>query len=214
VVPLIAAVGSLLAYVILEPLVRRFRPGSMRGEPAVVPVAAGSRRAAPAAAPVAAARPALPPSGRPTSAPPGLYKKVAVALEMGAADAAVLQHVRDSLAVPGADLVLLHVVESAAGRYLGPESSDQESRADLAALEAIAAELRELGATVSVALGFGDPKSELARLVMEAAADLVVTGSHGHGGLQDVLFGATVSGLRHRVHCPVLTVPPVGPPRS
>ena len=209
VVPVILALGSLLLYVIFDPLVRRFRPGAAAPlEPAAVPVAAGSRRAeaySPPAAVVVADQPAM---------LHGPYRKVAVALEMGAADAPVLQHVRTSLAASDVEIVLLHVVESAAGRYLGPESSDLESRVDLAALERIAAELRTRGATVSVALGFGDPKAELARLVTASAADLVVTGSHGHGGLQDVLFGATVSGLRHRVRCPVLTVPPTGPPRS
>ena len=208
VMPVITAVALLLAYVILEPLVRRWRPARPWPARAEVPVAAGSRPALETHAPIAQA------PGRSHTIPPGIYRRVAVALEMGAADEPVLEHVRANLAAPGADLVLLHVVESAASRYLGPESSDQESRADLAALEEIASALRALGANVTVELGFGDPKSELARLVKEAGAELVITGSHGHGGLQDVLFGATVSGLRHRVTVPVLTVPPVGPPHS
>ena len=210
VMPLIAVMGALLAYVILEPLVRRFRPRpTAPPEPAAVPVAAGSRRTSEIHGPAAVH--AVEPMA---VLPPGPYRKVAVALELGAADDPVLDHVRTSLAGPGSELILLHVVESAAGRYLGPESSDLESRVDLAELEAIASELRARGGTVTVALGFGDPKAELTRLVMESSADLLVTGSHGHGGLQDVLFGATVSGLRHRVRCPVLTVPPTGPPHS
>ncbi len=201
VVPVLAGLGLLLLYVIGEPLVRRFAPALRRRmpEPAWVPVAVGSRRPRPAG-PAAIEAPAAIPAA-------GIYKKVAVALEMGSADEAVLQHLRQSLAGPGTELVLLHVVESAAGRYLGPESSDQESRADLATLEALASELRARGAPVSVALGYGDPKSELARLVRETGADLLVTGSHGHGLLRDVIYGATVSALRHRVSCPVLTVP-------
>jgi len=34
-----------------------------------------------------------------------------------------------------------------------------------------------------------------------------VTGAHGHRLLGDLVHGATASGVRHRVHCPVLTVP-------
>src|SRR5262249_17945285 len=153
-----------------------------RPEPAWVPIAAGSgprAEARPTRAPLAATRPPQP------EGPP---RRVAIALEMGAADDAVLEHGRDHFAVPGAGLTLLHVVESAAGRYLGPESSDQESRTDLVSLETLAAELRGRGAIVSVALGHGDPKSELARLVNETAPDVLVTGSHGHGGLRDLLF--------------------------
>jgi nucleotide-binding universal stress UspA family protein len=44
---------------------------------------------------------------------------------------------------------------------------------------------------------------------IEEHADLLVTGSHGHKGLSDVVFGATVSGVRHLVTCPILTVPPL-----
>ncbi len=40
----------------------------------------------------------------------------------------------------------------------------------------------------------------------EAGVELLVTGSHGHRWLGDLFFGATTSGLRHRVRCPVLTV--------
>jgi manganese transport protein len=37
-------------------------------------------------------------------------------------------------------------------------------------------------------------------------ADLVVTGAHGHRLLGDLIFGSTISGLRHRLRVPVLTV--------
>ena len=208
VIGLVGAVGLLLLYVTAEPVLRALRPRPVRGPaPAWVPVAAGSgpaqHRPATAVSPPAAA-----------VVPEGPPRKVAIALEMGSADDAVLEHVRANFAVPGAELALLHVVESAAGRYLGEESLDQESRADLATLESLAQDLRKSGALVTVALGYGDPKSELARMVKDSAPELLVTGSHGHGGLRDVLFGATVSGLRHRVSCPVLTVPSSGTPRS
>ena len=49
-------------------------------------------------------------------------------------------------------------------------------------------------------------KAELARLVNEMDADLLITGSHGHRLLQDLIYGSTTSGLRHLVHCPVLTL--------
>ena len=66
-----------------------------------------------------------------------------------------------------------------------------------------------LGKRVSVRLGHGDAAREIARIVQEENADLLVTGSHGHRGLSDVVFGATVSGVRHLVKCPILTVPPL-----
>jgi manganese transport protein len=190
--PVLAALGAMLLYVLTEPLLRRWLPGGWRGAPAPALVTAGSRRT---------------PDAVPVEEAGGPYRRIAVALEMGAADEAVLEHVRAHLSGPDIRLALLHVVESAASRYLGPETSDEESRVDYAALEALRDELGALGATVEIRLGHGDVKTELARLAKETGADLLVTGSHGHGLLQDLLFGATASGLRHRVACPVLTVP-------
>jgi len=108
-----------------------------------------------------------------------------------------------------AALVFVHVAESAASRWLGEESLDQETRDDQVALEQLAREFAERGTRTSVRLGHGDATREIARAVREEDADLLITGSHGHKGLSDVVFGATVSGVRHLVRCPILTVPPL-----
>ena len=52
----------------------------------------------------------------------------------------------------------LEVVESAAGRYLGDQSSDQESRGDLATLDTLARDLRARGFATEAHLGYGDVK--------------------------------------------------------
>ena len=85
---------------------------------------------------------------------------------------------------------------------------DAESRSDAEALGVIAHNFEQRGVRARVRLGNGEPTREIARIVGEEQADLVITGSHGHSGLADVVYGNTVSGVRHLVHCPVLTVPP------
>jgi manganese transport protein len=192
--PIIAAAGALLLYITLTPLLRRVAPALARRKPDVLPLPAGVAGAHAAETLVRAALADEP------------MRLVAVALELGPADAAVLEHVRGQELTTRTRLVLLHVVESAAGRYLGPETSDLEAREDQAMLDSVAEEFRGLGVTAEVRLGYGNPTRELARLVNEAGADLLITGSHGHRLLQDLLFGATASGLRHLVRCPVLTV--------
>jgi len=203
VVPIVIALALLLLYVITEPMVRRFRPRRFGPALEAPVVAAGSRPLGG----VEVEEPSPTPAIR-TDA----YKRIALALEMGAADDDVLRHVRRHFGGPDLHLILLHVVESAAGRYLGDESRDLESRGDLAALEKLAEDLRSHGFSTETHLGYGDVKGELTRLVKETSADLLITGSHGHGMLQDLVFGSTSSGLRHRVSCPVLTVPPGGSP--
>ncbi|MBI1849197.1 MAG: Nramp family divalent metal transporter [Planctomycetes bacterium] len=186
--PVVAGILVLLVYVTLAPLVRRVAPGLVR-----LP--------AEAAFPATVAEPSVFAGREPR------YRRIAVALEMGPADRAVLEHVWPIAQSTGAELILLHVAESAAGRYLGAQSSDEESRADRAALEVLAEEFRARGVRTTALLGHGDPKSELRRLVDESRADLLVTGSHGHRLLGDLLLGETASGVRHHVRIPVLTVP-------
>lgn len=190
VLPLVAFLGLVLVYIVATPWLAHIR----KAIPAVLPTV----------------REVVPPAGEPLvheAEPAAPVRTVAVALEFGAADGPVLQHVRARELTTRTRLVLLHVVESAASRYLGSESSDLETRQDLNRLESVAAEFRRHGVETTVRLGHGEPKAELARLVNELGADLVVTGSHGHRLIGDLLYGATTSGLRHLVKCPVLVVP-------
>ena len=187
VVPLVVGAALLLLYIAAAPLLERWWPRVVARAPETVPAI----RPRPVVVPL--------PAGVP-------LRRVAVALELGPADRAVLEHVKRMPLSPDAEVVLMHVAESAASRFLGPESSDQESREDQAILESLADELRTGQRRVTSALGHGDVKEELARMVAETRPELLVTGSHGHRGLADLFFGATTSGLRHRVSCPVLTI--------
>jgi manganese transport protein len=138
----------------------------------------------------------------------GGYKRIAVAVELAEPDENVLHFLRRAQLAADAELVFVHVAESAASLWLGEQSLDSESREDLAALEKLSREFGDKGTRASVRLGHGDPAKEIARIVREEKVDVLVTGSHGHSGLSDVVFGATVSRVRHLVECPVLTVPP------
>lgn len=192
VMPAITAIVLLLVVIASVPLLRRLRllplPVYLPAGPAIPVVGAGVAR--PARRAIAARGP----------------RRVAVALEMGRADQAVLEHVAGMPLPADVEVVLMHVAESAASRFLGTESSDEETREDLAALERLAADLRAVGFPTRVQLGNGDVKAELTRMVRETGADLLITGSHGHRLLGDLFLGATTSGLRHRVSCPVLTI--------
>ncbi len=47
---------------------------------------------------------------------------------------------------------------------------------------------------------------ELIRMTQEQKIDLLVMGGHGHRGLSDILFGSTVTPVRHGLEIPVLVV--------
>ena len=84
--------------------------------------------------------------------------------------------------------------------------SDREAVDDATNLEHYAIKLREAGYTAKAVVGQGSPVEAIATLVNKSEAELLVMGSHGHRGLKDLLFGATVDAVRHRVKVPVLVV--------
>ncbi len=204
--PLVAGLVVFLVFLIASAFVRREAPVRAPAAVAAVPAAPVATPALAAALEVAHGAFAIEPE--PLHWSSGSYRRIAVAVELSSADENILHFLRRAQIAPEAELVFVHVAESAASRWLGEESLDQESREDESELQRLAQEFGERGARTSVRLGHGDATRELARIVRDENADLLVTGSHGHTGLSDVVFGATVSGVRHLVSCPILTVPP------
>ena len=133
------------------------------------------------------------------------YARICITVDFSSHDEATI---RAALNNGGreAHYTLIHVVESAAARYLGALSHDRETETDIANLEHYAEQLRRSGYSAEVRMGHGQPVKAIAQLVNEANADLLVMGAHGHRGLMDLLRGATVDAVRHRVKVPVLIV--------
>jgi nucleotide-binding universal stress UspA family protein len=124
------------------------------------------------------------------------------------ADRALLQ-VMELARVHHARIVAVHANELLYGRFGGaPLLADEpELRAKI---EKQVVELRDAGFDVELELPTGG--SDVAALVAKAAeaadADLIVVGTHGHGGLAAAVLGSVARGLLHTAHCPVLAVPP------
>jgi universal stress protein A len=53
----------------------------------------------------------------------------------------------------------------------------------------------------------GAPHAEIVRRAQEIGADLIVMGTHGHGGLAHAVLGSVTERVLHRARCPVLVVP-------
>jgi manganese transport protein len=133
------------------------------------------------------------------------HKRIAVTVEFKPLDERVLNA---AIAQGGkrAEYILIHITESAAARYLGALTDDREAVDDATNLEQYAEKLRAAGYNAEAVVGQGSPVVAIAELVNTSEADLLVMGSHGHRGLKDLLFGATVDAVRHRVKVPVLVV--------
>ncbi|MHA4846882.1 Nramp family divalent metal transporter [Flavitalea antarctica] len=133
------------------------------------------------------------------------YHKIAVALDFSENDAGIMaaaigQNMKD------AEILLIHVVESASAKLLGSESDDFESRQDIVNMELYVRELKEKGYNVYSRIGFRHRTKEIVRIVKEEKADMLVIGAHGHSGIKDFIYGETINAVRHGLTIPVLVV--------
>jgi len=133
-------------------------------------------------------------------------KEIGVALERSDVDAQVISAALSMAKSQKARLTLIHVVETPGSMIYGRDDHSLHSRTDQAYLEELAREIEERELPVETLLLSGKPISEIVRAAREMDFDLLVLGSHGHRGVEDVIFGQTVDSVRHALKIPVLIV--------
>lgn len=137
-----------------------------------------------------------------------MYRRILVPLEHSAYDAVILDHVRHLATLCRSSLVLIHVADGWAARnQLSLKLREsEEMRVDRDYIEGLCAQLRREGFDTESILAGGDPASEIASAADREGCDLIAMATHGHRGLQDLLYGTTANGVRHRTMVPVLMV--------
>jgi manganese transport protein len=136
------------------------------------------------------------------------YERIGVALELSSADRVVLETTVTIAKQYGAAITLMHVVEGIGGQVHGSDAHDMESRHDEQYVSAMAEKLKkEYSLKMEYTLGYGNPAKEIVRMTEKFDLDLLIMGSHQHGGIMDLLMGQTISSVRHNVRIPVLVVP-------
>jgi len=133
------------------------------------------------------------------------YQRIAIALDFSNRDPKLIAHAMGQ-SKDTTQLILIHVVESVSAKILGKQSDDLETRKDQQKLDDYVSWLTQQGMNCESVLGFGSRTKEIARLVKDSGADLLIIGAHGHSGLKDWLYGATIDEVRHRLKIPVLIV--------
>ncbi len=133
------------------------------------------------------------------------YKRIGITVDFSKDDRNTIRH---ALIQGGkeANYYLIHIVETAAARYLGSNTMDHETQADKENLEKYKLNLSELGYSATIHIGFGATANQIAEITNKNNIELLVMGAHGHKGLKDLIFGTTVDSVRHKVMIPVLIV--------
>jgi manganese transport protein len=182
-VPLVVGLFLLLVWVSLEPVLPdRFRRGGR-------------------------ARAALMPTGVVADLRAPTYRRILVPLDHTDRDRTALAHAAALAKTHGAKIYLLHVEEGVTSQVYGFESSTAEVEEGKAYLGSIVEALRLQGIeSESVVRHSNTPRAEIIRLAQAIHPDLLVMGAHGHSGIKDLIFGATINAVRHALEAPILIV--------
>ena len=137
-----------------------------------------------------------------------MFTRILVPLEHSAYDAHILDYVRRLASWSKAAIVLVHVADGWAARNAQQLQlrESEEMAADRQYLEDACAALRADGFTADAVLAAGDPANEICAAAERERCDLIAMATHGHKGLQDLIYGATANTVRHKTLIPVLMV--------
>lgn len=133
------------------------------------------------------------------------YKHIGIAIDFSGKDQKIIQNAM-MIGGKSASYTFIHVVESAAARYLGINAQDHETELDKNNLGQYKEVLEQMNYKAETKIGFGNPATEMARIIKAQNVDLLVMGAHGHRGFKDLIYGSTVDALRHKVEIPVMVI--------
>ena len=137
-----------------------------------------------------------------------MFKKILVALDHSNADSALLPRVKELARLTGAEILLLHVSTGWAAQWQSNLnlSDSPEMEEDRQYLKRLEEDLRVQGFRVSSRHAAGKPSDEILKSAREEGCDLIAMTTHGHRLLQDLIYGTTITRVRHESEVPIFLV--------
>ena len=138
-----------------------------------------------------------------------MYNRILLAVDLTDESIKVANKAVALCKATGAELTILHVIESLNYAYGGDvpiDITDIQAQLQETAKERIAILEAQLDVPVQEScISQGGIESEIHRIAEEKRVDLIVVGSHGRHGLA-LLLGSTANGVLHGAPCDVLAV--------
>lgn len=137
-----------------------------------------------------------------------MFKKILVALDHSKADAVLLGHVKELARLMQAQVLLLHVSTGWKAQWQKDLNltDSEEMEEDRAYLKKVEDGLQSEGFRVSAKHAAGRPADEILKTSRTEECDLIAMASHGHRLLNDVIYGTTITRVRHAAEIPIFLV--------
>jgi len=141
------------------------------------------------------------------------YKKILVPIDFSDFSKAALKYAVTFAKQYKAKLILVYVMEPiiyppdfSMGQITLPTVNFEMDRRAKEELEKLAEnEITEL-VDVTTIIKTGKPFVEIIETAKEEDADLIIISTHGHSGVEHILFGSTADKVVQKAPCPVLTI--------
>ncbi len=139
------------------------------------------------------------------------WSRIGCAVDFSKASHAALEKAAELAARLRTELFVIHASEEHAATgpavVFAPPPTPTHAERHGRELEAWVLEAQRLGAAAArSAMIRGRPAAAIARFAAEERLDLLVVGSHGHGGLHQLLIGSVTEELLRAAPCPVLVI--------
>ncbi|MBI1982829.1 MAG: universal stress protein [Acidobacteria bacterium] len=137
-----------------------------------------------------------------------MFKRILVALDRSKCDQALLPRVKELARLTKAGLLLFHVSHGWVARWQKDLnlSDSQEIKEDREYLERLERELREQGFEVTTLHSAGEPADEILKTARAEKCDLIAMTTHGHRFISDLIYGTTITKVRHEADIPIFLV--------
>jgi len=133
------------------------------------------------------------------------YNKIALAIDFSGLENKIISsalHFGNKNSV----YYLIHIVESPAARLWEGNTDDAESLKDKEMLKEVQQFLEQKGYQTEIRIGYGNPSEAISEIAKINEIDIMILGAHGHNWFKDLLFGTTISGVRHKLNIPIFIV--------
>jgi nucleotide-binding universal stress UspA family protein len=156
------------------------------------------------------------PSAIPASADAGLgIRLILVPIDFSVHSKNALKYAIPMAAKFGAALRLVYVVEPTIypadlgfGQVVLPGVEDELRQKGADELQALIDKEIAGRVVATASVRTGNPHHEILSEAEEKGVDLIIVATHGHSGVEHMLFGSTADRIVRHAHCPVLTIRP------